>query len=68
MQGTIKSVKADRGFGFIRRPGERDLFFHVRDTRFTGVDFDDRLVERVVEYELETGADDRPRAVRVRLI
>ncbi|MEM7012497.1 MAG: cold shock domain-containing protein [Verrucomicrobiota bacterium] len=27
-QGTIKKVIADKGFGFIARDGDSDLFFH----------------------------------------
>lgn len=31
VQGTIHRWDADRGFGFIRRPNQRDAFVHVRD-------------------------------------
>lgn len=33
VQGTIHRWDADRGFGFIRRPDQRDAFVHVRDVR-----------------------------------
>ena len=28
-EGTVKSYDADRGFGFITRPGGKDVFVHV---------------------------------------
>ncbi len=28
MTGTIKTVRADKGFGFIRGDGEKEYFFH----------------------------------------
>lgn len=31
MQGKIKYYDSDRGFGFIERPGDNNLFFHIAD-------------------------------------
>ena len=63
-QGTILKVNCLRGFGFIGRVGERDIFFH-RTALADGLIFDGRLVElRVVFDEYETAKG--PRAVNVR--
>lgn len=68
VQGVIKKIVSDRGFGFIS--GERgDVFFHcsaVVDTRF-----DDLQVGQAVEYELEQSESSRrsgkgPRAATVK--
>ena len=32
-QGTVVRWDDARGFGFIRRTGAQDIFFHVRDFR-----------------------------------
>ena len=50
--GTVKAVRLDRGFFFVRVPGMLDVFCHQRDIR-GDLDFDESLVERVVEFELE---------------
>jgi len=68
-QGTIRSIRDDRGFGFIRPDGAtRDIFFHssaVEDRQFDQL----REGQRV---EFEAGIDprnpDRERAENVRLI
>ena len=31
--GTVKTFNAERGFGFITRPGQDDVFFHVTDVK-----------------------------------
>lgn len=68
-QGTIRSIRDDRGFGFIRPDGgTKDIFFHssaVEDRQFDQL----REGQRV---EFEAGTDprnpDRERAENVRLI
>lgn len=52
MQGIIKAVKIDRGFGFIE-PAERgeDLFFHC--SALVGLEFDEQLYGRRVEFDEE---------------
>lgn len=30
-QGKVKFYKTDKGFGFIERDGDSDLFFHISD-------------------------------------
>ena len=54
MNGTIKTVVKDRGFGFISRPGEtKDLFFHSKDV--VGVTFDELQVGEEVSFEVVEG-------------
>jgi len=63
MQGTIKRVIRDRGFGFIRSADGQEVFFHrsgLQDLNFDNLKEGDR-----VEFELERG-EKGPRAVNVR--
>ncbi len=54
MTGTIKTLVADRGFGFIAREGEtKDLFFHSKD--LSGVTFDELKIGDSVTFEVEEG-------------
>lgn len=63
--GTIRSVKLDRGFGFLRQGGsEDDLFFHASQLR-GGLEFTDRLLHLDVEFDVVT-YEGRDRAVNVR--
>jgi len=51
MTGTIKTLVADRGFGFIAREGEtKDLFFHSKD--LSGVTFDELNIGDAVTFEV----------------
>lgn len=68
-QGTIRSLRDDRGFGFIRPDGAtRDIFFHSSAV-------EDRMFDQLREgqrVEFEPGIDprnpDRERAENVRPI
>lgn len=64
-KGTITSLVADRGFGFITVEGmEKDLFFHttqLRDVQFEELKQGDTLV-----FDVEEG-DKGPSAVNVTL-
>ena len=51
-QGTIKRI-TDKGFGFIARPGQKDLFFH--STAVSGVSFNDLREGQQVTYTLGQG-------------
>ena len=54
MQGTIKTIVAEKGFGFIAREGQaKDLFFHSNDV--TGASFSDLKVGDVVSFEVVDG-------------
>jgi cold shock CspA family protein len=61
--GRLKFYVLDRGFGFIRRAGEADIFFHVDELELDaqGLKEDDAL-----EFEVQPGRDGRLRAVRIR--
>ena len=63
MTGTIKTLVADRGFGFISREGEtKDLFFHSKD--LSGVTFDELNIGDAVTFEVVEG-DKGPAAKNV---
>jgi cold shock protein len=46
-EGTIKKL-TDRGFGFIKTSGDKDLFFHSSSVQ--GVSFDDLREGQKVSY------------------
>jgi len=63
MTGTIKTLVADRGFGFIAREGEtKDLFFHSKN--LSGVTFDELNIGDAVTFEVVKG-DKGPAAKNV---
>jgi CspA family cold shock protein len=63
MQGTIKRVMQDRGFGFIRTPAGQEVFFHC--TALQQMVFDHLKEGTAVEFEIEQG-EKGPRAANVR--
>jgi CspA family cold shock protein len=63
MQGTIKRIIRDRGFGFIRSTDGQEIFFH-RST-LQQMNFDAIKEGEMVEFEVERG-DKGPRAANVR--
>lgn len=38
--GTVKWFDAKKGFGFIARDGDKDVFFHSTDARKSGIEDD----------------------------
>ncbi len=51
MKGTIKTLIAGKGFGFISREGEtKDLFFHSKE--LNGIMFDELKVGDTVTFEV----------------
>ena len=52
MQGTVKSLVLNKGFGFIAPAGSKlgDVFFHVRELS-PDLAFDETLLERRVEFQ-----------------
>ena len=62
MQGTIKKVVRDRGFGFIHADDGREIFFHCSSLQ--QIDFDALKEGEKVEFDVER-AEKGPRAVRV---
>lgn len=66
MQGTIQSIRTERGFGFIRDTKGGDVFFH--HTSLTRPDrFDTLAVGMMVEFELEESPKG-PRATKVTIM
>jgi CspA family cold shock protein len=63
MQGTIKRVIRDRGFGFIRSTDGQEVFFHRSGLQ--QLNFDGLKEGEAVEFEMERG-EKGPRAVSVR--
>ena len=63
MQGTIKRVIRDRGFGFIKSTEGQEIFFHRSGLQ--NINFDGLKEGENVEFEMERG-DKGPRAVNVR--
>ena len=63
MQGTIKRVIRDRGFGFIRSTDGQEVFFHRSGLQ--NLSFDALKEGEGVEFEMERG-EKGPRAVNVR--
>jgi cold shock protein len=63
MQGTVKRIIRDRGFGFIRSTEGQEIFFHRSSLK--QLDFDSLKEGEVVEFEIERG-EKGPRAAAVR--
>ena len=62
MQGTIKRVIRDRGFGFVRATDGQEVFFHR--TCLQQLNFDSLREGERVEFEMESG-EKGPRATSV---
>lgn len=66
MNGTIKTLVSEKGFGFISREGEtKDLFFH--STALEGVTFDELKVGDAVTFTVVDG-EKGPAAQNVQLV
>ena len=65
MEGTIKTLLSEKGYGFISREGEeKDLFFHSTD--LSGVTFDELQEGASVTFDIVQG-DKGPSAKNVKL-
>jgi CspA family cold shock protein len=65
MQGTIKRIIRDRGFGFIRSTDGQEVFFHRSGLQ--QLNFDGLKEGEQVEFEMERG-EKGPRATSVRAV
>jgi cold shock protein len=63
MEGTIKKIVRDRGFGFISAQNGQEVFFHRSSLQ--QLDFDNLREGQSVEFELERG-EKGPRAINLR--
>ncbi len=64
MTGTIKTLVAERKFGFITCEGQaKDLFFHEKS--LVGVTFDELKTGDAVTFEIDTTGPKGPAAVNV---
>jgi CspA family cold shock protein len=63
MEGTIKRVIRDRGFGFIRSSEGQEVFFHRSSLQH--LNFDGLKEGEAVEFDMERG-EKGPRATAVR--
>lgn len=63
MKGTIKTLVADKHFGFITpEDGSKDVFFH--ESGLSGVQFAELRTGDMVSFDVEQ-SDKGPRAVNV---
>ena len=62
--GTIKKVMKDRGFGFIKTPDGKEVFFHRSECRI--VDFDHLEQGQAVDFDEESDPKG-PRARNIRV-
>lgn len=65
MQGIVKVVKPEKGFGFISADGEKDIFFHA-SALVDGLYFDDLKEGDSVAFDVEA-SDRGDRAINVAL-
>ena len=63
MNGTIKTLRADKGFGFIRDSSGKELFFH--SSAIQGESIENLREGDGVEFEV-TDSPKGPRAASVR--
>jgi CspA family cold shock protein len=66
LNGTIKKLVSDRGFGFIAASDGKEYFFH-RSALEASADFDRLIGGERVEFEVETSPKG-PQAAKVRIL
>jgi len=64
MTGTIKTLRAEKGFGFIRDASGKEVFFH--SSAIYGEGINDLREGDGVEFELDAAGAKGPRASSVR--
>jgi len=63
--GIIRTLVADRGFGFITAPDRPDTFFHLHDVAGGRAGFLELHVGQAVMFELDVNGERGPRARNV---
>jgi CspA family cold shock protein len=66
MQGTIQTIRVERGFGFLRDPAGGEFFFH-HSALPSRDHFATLKVGMMVEFEAEPGPKG-PRATKITLV
>jgi CspA family cold shock protein len=64
VNGTIKTLRSDKGFGFIKDASGKEIFFH--QSVIYGEGIDDLREGDQVEFDLEAAGPKGPRAKSVR--
>ncbi len=66
-RGTVKFWNEERGFGFIRREGDSDIFAH-----FSGIsDTEDTLIltpGMEITFDVAEGRNGKPKAVNIEIV
>ncbi len=63
-EGTITTLRLDKGFGFIAAPNQPDTFFHANDLP-NDLEFNEALQERRVRFDI-VSTHKGPKASNVR--
>lgn len=67
MKGKIVRLVNGGGFGFINVDNSRDYYFHI--SAFPrGIDIDDLAIGDEIEFELGTGSNGKPAAIKCRKV
>ena len=64
MTGTIRTLRVDKGFGFIKDEGGNDYFFHQSAIYGEGID----MLREGDSVEFELGADSKGRRFALKLV
>ena len=67
MKGTIKWFNATKGYGFIARQGETDVFLHVSAIQRAGIPLKNIKPSQPVEFDITKIEAKRPAAVNIRV-
>jgi len=67
MEGAIRKIKLDRGFGFIAGDDGQDHFFHWSGMEKTSKDFRELEIQDRVSFVAISG-DKGPRAICIRVL
>lgn len=66
--GTVKWFNPDKGYGFISRDGDKDLFVHIKDLERSEPKLTDLATDDRVTFSIDGDRKGRPRAVDIKLV